>query len=77
MKRVIWFAVNAIGVVCIAVPLCVALGCAAGSSSEITPAKSAASDRTIKVTAPAKRKYRVTITMPPAVDVVDVEEGGK
>jgi hypothetical protein len=40
------------------------LGCAAGASSTITPAKSLANDESLRVTAPARKSWKVTITAP-------------
>lgn len=58
---------------CLFWPVFLAVGCAAQATSTITPAKADVSDKTVSVTAPVKRRVRVTITVPgtPA----PVEEG--
>lgn len=57
----IWHAEALLSLAVVAWMLCTMLGCAAGSSSEITPAKSEASDKTLKVSAPERRTWKVTI----------------
>jgi hypothetical protein len=44
------------------------LGCSSGSSSTITPAKSLANDESLRVTAPARKSWKVTITAPGGYD---------
>lgn len=55
--------------------LCLMLGCA-GSSSTISPARSDASDRSLRVTAPVERTWELHIA-PRGVGYEAVDEGGE
>lgn len=53
------------------------VGCAGQATSDITGAKADVSDRTLSVSAPSKRRMRMTITSPAPVgfEAVAPEEG--